>query len=141
MSAPFTQNAEMELLTSLLEAVRAMPDIKQAFGQKARVFDDESQSPYYPFIQLDAMETVPFDCSVSLGQEHRLNFSVYSRDGGRAECLRLIGLFRAALEALEPTLTSQRIVLKMVTFADVFRTKDSRKFRGALRLRVITEEA
>ena len=74
-------------------------------------------------------------------RDYRLTLSTASRHGGRAFALQLVGALRAALETTPLQVAGQTVVLQQVVYADVMRTADLRRFRGLVRLRIISEEA
>lgn len=132
--------AEAELSRALLAALKADPDVQGAFGTPARLFDDESRSAPYPFAVLERHETEPSGASGVDGQIQRITLAVYSRRGGRSEAKALLGIVRAAAERAQPVLIGQRIVLLQTVYSDVLRSPDLRRFRGLIRLKIITEE-
>ncbi len=134
-------SAEADLQRALLAALRADPTVQAVFGAPARVFDDETRGAAYPYAVFERHETRPAGAATVEGQEHILTFAVLSRDGGRGEAREALGALRLAVERATLAIDGQTVVLVQPLYADVFRTNDRRRFRGLLRVRIITEEA
>lgn len=134
-------SAEAALERAFLVALRADADVQAVFGNPARIFDDESPEPVFPYAELERHEVEDRGTSGKAGQAHTLTLSVRSRDDGRAGAKAALGALRAASERAEVALMGQRTVLIQPVYSDVMRARDLRSFRGVLRVRIITEEA
>ena len=134
-------DAESRVQKAVMTALRADGDVQRVFGVPARLYDDETEGPAYPYASLERHETVPAGAAGVAGVEHTITFSVTSRFGGRAYTKEAVGVLRAAIERADILPDGQRIVLALPTYGDVFRTSDRQTFRGILRLRIISEEA
>ncbi len=132
--------AEQRVQVAVMEALRSDLDVKQIFGDRPRVYDDETRAPAFPFAKLERHETRPAGAAGVPGQEHIFTFAVSSRFGGRATAKEGIGVLRAAVERADITLEGQRIVLAYASYGDVFRAPDGQTFRGIVRFRIISEE-
>ncbi len=133
-------NAEEDVVTAVLTALRQDAEVQRVFGHPARIYDDETRGPSYPFAVLERHETRPAGSAGVAAMEHVLSFSVASRFGGRGYAKEAMGTLRAALQRAQIVPTGQVIVLAYPTYGDVFRTRDRQAFRGILRLRIISEE-
>ena len=134
-------SAEAALERAVLIALRADDDVQAIFGNPARIYDDETSEPIYPYAELERHEVEDRSAIASPGQAHTLTLVVRSRDGGRAVAKEALGALRAASERISLSLYAQRVVLIQPIYSDVLRAPDLRSFRGILRLRIITEEA
>lgn len=134
-------DAEASVQRAVMAAMRADEDVRDVFGTPPRIYDDETESPAYPFARLERHETRPAGSACVAGTEHTLSFSVTSRFGGRVYAKEAIGALRAAMERAEITPERQTIIMVLPTYGDVFRTNDRKAFRGIFRLRIISEEA
>jgi len=134
-------DAESRVQKAVMAALRADEEGRRVFCSPPRIFDDETQSPAYPYATLERHETRPAGSAGVAGQEHTLTFAVSSRFGGRVYAKEAIGALRLALERADIALEGQTIVLALPTYGDVFRTSDQQAFRGILRLRIMSEEA
>lgn len=134
-------SSDADLAAAVLEALRADPDVQAVLGSPARLYDDETRGPAFPYAVLERHERYASDAQGVCGAEHRLSFATYSRYGGRTEAREVLGALRVAVGRLSADLSDQRIVLAHVTYSDAMRTRDLRSFRGVLRVRILTEEA
>ncbi len=134
-------SAEADVQRALMAMLRSDAGVKAIFGDPARVYDDETRGPDFPYTTLERHEAKPSDAQVFPGTEHIFSFAVISRYGGRAMARDAVGALRAAIESTNLTLQGQRVVLAYASYADVLRTRDLKSFRGLLRIRMITEEA
>ena len=133
--------AEAALERAFLAALRADADVQALLGHPARIFDDETTEPVFPYAELERHEVATRGAAGVDGQAHTLTLAVRSRDGGRSVAKEILGALRAAAEAAEPVLAGQRVVLVQTVYCDVMRAPDLRSFRGLIRIRIITEEA
>ena len=132
--------AEAEVQKAVLAALRADPDVQAIFGDPARIYDDETPGPAYPFVVLERHETRPNNSSCVAGTEHTIILAISSRYGGRTLAREAMGTLRAAIECADLMVTNQVIVLALPVYGDVFRTRDLQTFRSILRIRIISEE-
>lgn len=129
-----------DLIAALLAALRADASVQAVLGEPARVFDDETPSPAYPYAVIERHESQAANGVMTRGLEHTVQIATYSRHGGAYESKRLLSALRAAFEGLHITLPDQRVVLLIPTYCDAMRTKNQYLFRGVLRVRIVTEE-
>lgn len=132
-------DAESSVQKAVMAALRADINVQEVFGTPARIYDDETESPAYPFAVLERHETRPGGAAGVAGTEHTLTFAVASRFGGRAYASEAMGALRGAIERAELAPEGQVVVLAYPTYGDVFRTRNRRAFRGILRVRIISE--
>ncbi len=142
MSGPgLGANTDTELVDGVMAALRADSALQEKLGNPARVFDHEAPDPIFPYVILERHERYDRGASHVDGAEHRLTLATNSRHDGLSEAKSILSALRAAVDQLDLNLSGQRIVLAHTTYADAMRTRDRRKFRGLLRVRIITEEA
>lgn len=132
-------SAERAFAAALVAAARADADVKAALGDPARLYDEPPASAPFPYVTLGRLETRPLDTSEAPALEHVVTLHAWSRYGGRAEALDIIGALRAALHDRALTIAGRKLVLLLAGFADVFRAGDGFTTHGVLRLRAITE--
>jgi len=137
----FLAGADAALADAVLDALRADPDVQAILGNPARVFDDETDEPAFPFAVLERHEQFSADAALVCGSEHRLSFATYSKYGGRSEAKAVLGALRAAVDRFNLVLSGQRMVIAHVIYSDALRARDRQSFRGVLRVRIVTEEA
>jgi hypothetical protein len=105
----------------------------------ARFYDDAPPDVIFPYVTIGRVETRAIDSSEHEALEHAVTLHVWSRHGGRAEALEVIGALRGCLHNAALAVEARRLVLLFAQFADVFRSGDGRTTHGVLRLRAITE--
>lgn len=132
-------SAEKALLEALRIALLADGGVQAALGDPARVYDEPPADVAFPYVTLGRMESRAVDASATDALEHAVTLHVWSRYGGRAEALDVIGAMRAALHNAALTIDGRTLVLMFAVFADVFRSGDGRTTHGVLRLRAVTE--
>ncbi|MEL7127938.1 MAG: DUF3168 domain-containing protein [Pseudomonadota bacterium] len=131
---------ECRLQAAVLAGLRADPDVREIYGDPARVYDDETRGPAYPYATLERHESRPAGAADCIAREHTLTFAVTSRYGGRAYAKDALGALRSAIERMDIAPEGQTVVLAYTTYGDVFRTQDRQAFRGVIRIRIISEE-
>lgn len=132
-------SAEKALLEALRVALLADAGVQVALGDTARVYDEPPADVVFPYVTLGRMESRAVDASATDALEHAVTLHVWSRYGGRAEALDVIGAMRAVLHNAALTVEGRKLVLLFAVFADVFRSGDGRTTHGVLRLRAVTE--
>ena len=130
-------SAEIALAAAIRSA--AMDDASVQAIVSDRVYDDPPPGVMFPYITIGRVESRPIDASAREALEHGLTLHVWSRYGGRAEALEVIGALRGCLHNAALDVSDRRLVLLFAQFADVFRSGDGITTHGALRLKAITE--
>lgn len=139
-SATYSAYSDHELIGATLEALRADQAVQAVLGNPARVYDDETPGPAYPYAVIERHESRAANAAAARGLEHTLQIATYARHGGAHESKVILGALRAAIETLPFDLPSQRVVLVIPTYCDVMRTKNQFLLRGLLRIRIFTQE-
>ncbi len=138
-AAEISVSGEHDLIAAVLSALRADAAVQAALGDPARIYDDETPGPAYPYAVIERHESQAADTVHARGLEHTLQVATYSRHGGAYESKRLLSALRAAFETMQIALPDQRVVLIVPTYCDAMRTKNQYQFRGVLRIRIVTE--
>jgi hypothetical protein len=130
---------------ALIAAIRAVAlqnaGVKAAVGNPARLYDDPPADPVFPYVTLGRLETRAADSAGGSALEHAVTLHAWSRYGGRAEALDVIGALREALHDAPIEVEGRKLVFLFASFSDVFRSGDGRTTHGVLRLRALTEAA
>jgi Protein of unknown function (DUF3168) len=105
----------------------------------ARFYDDPPLDAVFPYVSLARVENRPADSSGTEAIETNVTLHVWSRYGGRAEALDVIGALREALHDAPLTIAGRKLVYLFASFSDVFRSGDGQTTLGVLRLRALTE--
>ncbi|MEM0984641.1 MAG: DUF3168 domain-containing protein [Pseudomonadota bacterium] len=134
-------DAEASVAAGVLAMLRSDSQLQDMFGTPARVFDDETRAPVFPFIRLERLRTTDAGAIDTPALEHTVTFSTASRWGGRLRAKIGLGRLRYALETQPIAVSGLHVVMQQVTYSDVLRAADRRSFRGVLQFRMITEEA
>ncbi|MBI3438911.1 MAG: DUF3168 domain-containing protein [Proteobacteria bacterium] len=134
-------NAEEALAAAIRAAAIASAGVRAVLGDPARVYDDPPPDVIFPYLTIGRVESKPSDASGVDAIEHAITLHCWSRYGGRAEALRVIGALRDVLHNVSLTVEGRRLVFLFAQFSDVFRSGDGRTTHGVLRLKALTEPA
>jgi hypothetical protein len=134
-------SADRALAAAIRTAALADAGVQALLGVPARIYDEPAGDVTFPYATLGRVESRPLDAAAAAAEEHFVTLHVWSRYGGRAEALDVIGALRTALHGAALAVAGRRLVLIFVQFADVFRAGDGRTTHGVLRLRAVTEAA
>jgi hypothetical protein len=132
-------SAERALAAAIRAAAREDAGVKSLLGDPARIYDDPPAEPEFPYVTLGRAEARASDAANMAALEHAITLHVWSRYGGRAEALDVIGALRTALHDAPLAVAGRRLIFLFVTFTDVFRSGDGRTTHGVVRLRALTE--
>ncbi len=130
-------SAEIAVAAAVRAAAMDNAAVQTLIGE--RFYDDPPPDATFPYLTIGRVESKPLDASEREALEHGVTLHVWSRYGGRAEALDVIGALRGCLHNAALDIADRRLVLLFVTFTDVFRSGDGRTTHGVLRLRAITE--
>lgn len=134
-------SADAALSQAVLAALRADPVVQAIYGSPARIFDDETSEPAFPYAELERHEVEDRSSALTPGQSHTLTVTVRTRDDGRSAAKEAVGVLRAAFETMRLSIPGMHVVLVQPLYSDVLRTPDLRSFRGIIRIRIIVEGA
>ncbi len=132
-------SADIALVSAIRAAAAGDINVQALLGDPARVYDDPPPDALFPYVTLGRVESRPAEASAGEAMEHAVTLHAWSRYGGRAEALDVLGALRGALHNAALSVEGRRLVLLFAQFADVFRSGDARTTHGVLRLRAITE--
>lgn len=132
-------SAERALAAAIRATASADAGVKAVLGDPARLYDAPPADPVFPYVTLGRAEARPSDASGANAIEHAVTLHVWSRYGGRAEALDVLGALRTALHDSALSVAGRRLVFVFAQFTDVFRSGDGRTTHGVLRLRALTE--
>lgn len=125
---------------AVLAALKSDVGVQEIFGTPARIFDDETDAPMFPYAQLERHEVNDKGASGVAGAEHRLTIAVLSRSDGLAAAKEALGALKRVVEGEPFAVMDGHVVMQQVIYADTMRRADRRAFRGVLRIRMIVEE-
>lgn len=127
--------------TAVIGALKANAAMRDVFGTPVRVFDADTEVPYFPYVRLERHESVPNDASLSRGESHTLQIAVMSRRTGLAGAREALRAVQVALAEADWQVEGQHVVLAHTTYADTMRAPGNDTWRGLVRFKMITEEA
>ncbi len=130
-------SADRDFAAAVRTAALADSGVQALLG--ARFYDDPPPDAVFPYVTLGRVESRVSDASAIEAIEHSVTLHVWSRHGGRAEALDIIGALREALHDAPLNVTGRALVFVFAQFADVFRSGDGLTTLGLLRLRALTE--
>jgi hypothetical protein len=133
MSAATVQQA-------VLYALRQDARVKAVFGDPARLIDDESEAPAYPFARLESHSVRDVSTSQVAAQDHVLAFNVFLRSGGFQAADDAMRALRDTAEQAAPQPLGAAIILIQTLQCEILRAPQAGAFRGTLRLRIVSEE-
>jgi len=133
-------SGEVAVQAALMAALRGDAGVQAIFGAIARIYDDETEAPAFPYARLERHECRPAGASGGEASEHVITLAVLSRHGGLREAKAALAALRAAFESADWSGAGRHIVLAYTTYSDVMRQFDRRAFRGVIRFRIISEE-
>ena len=133
-------SGEVAVQAAVMAALRGDSGVRAFFGDTARIYDDETEAPAFPFARLERHECRPIGASGGEASEHVITLAVLSRYGGLREAKAGLAALRAAFEGADWSGAGRHIVLAYTTYADTMRQFDRRAFRGVIRFRIISEE-
>ncbi|MEM1035740.1 MAG: DUF3168 domain-containing protein [Pseudomonadota bacterium] len=139
----FLADAEAGVINAVLSVLRNDDGVSDALGEPARVFDSETEGGYFPYVRLERHRVRPADTLDAARQEHEFQFESRSKFGGFLEAKTILGALRTAIEVADWDAVApegQRIVMAMVTYADVMRTRRGTSLRGVFRVKLLVED-
>ncbi|MEI2384648.1 DUF3168 domain-containing protein [Breoghania sp. JC706] len=131
-------HAAEELQAALIALLRADADLGGLLGE-GRVEDGARRAAAYPNVVLGDWSSRAIAGDDWPGEEHRLEFLVFSRAGGRREVLGLLARLSGLIDGAAISLAGHRLVTLARTGESITRTRDGRTWRGTLALRAVTE--
>ncbi|WP_321505138.1 DUF3168 domain-containing protein [Breoghania sp.] len=133
-------HAALELQAAFVAALRADGALSSLLGE-GKVADGARRAAAWPNIALGEWASRSIAGDGWPGEEHRLEFLVFSRAGGRSETLGLMTQLAGVIAAANPTLAQHRLVSLERQREEVQRTRDGRGWRGRIVYRAVTEPA
>lgn len=133
-------HAAEELQAAMIALMRADATLSGLLGA-GRVEDGPRRGAAYPSIAPGGWISRPVAGDAWPGEEHRLEFLVFSRAGGRKEALGLMDRLVHLVEGATITLAEHRLVNLSRTGESIARTRDGRTWRGVVTWRAVSEPA
>ncbi|MDJ0931828.1 DUF3168 domain-containing protein [Breoghania sp.] len=131
-------HAAEELQAALVTLLRSDATLSALLGD-GRVEDGARRAAAYPNIVVGEWTSRPIADDDWPGEEHQLQFVVFSRAGGRKEALGLMAQLGSLIDEREIVLSGYRLVSLVRIRETVTRTRDGRTWRGTVVYRAVTE--
>ena len=131
-------------LQRLQEAIHARLAADAGLGAVlggAHVYDRPPQGAAMPYITFGATRTFDAGTSTEDAREHLMTLHVWSKTGGRKQCMDAIEAAGEALAGLPALSGSVRIVSLRRQADEIVYEPDLRAWHGVMRLRAVTEAA
>ena len=131
---------ERALQKALITHLRADAGLTALLTHPSAIHDQPPEDVGWPHLLIGRSESRPIPAD-GTATEHILTLTVRSRFGGTEEAKAICAAVRAALDGAAVEADGVRTVSLAVTFSDVFRTSDTRRTWGVMRVRAVTEES
>lgn len=132
-------NPEICAARGVHQALSNSVNIQLVLGPVPRLYDSAPEDPIYPYLTYGVMRAEDVSGDEAVLTAHTLTLHVWSRYGGRAEVIEIIGHIRSTLEADELAFDDAHLVSANVTYTDVFRSSDGRTLHGLIRVSLRTQ--
>lgn len=107
----------------------------------ARVYDRPPQGSAMPYITFGATRTFDAGTSTEDAREHLMILHVWSKTGGRKQCMEAMQAASEALASLPPLSGSVRIVSMRQQGQEIMHEPGLKAWHGTMRYRALTEAA
>lgn len=104
------------------------------------VFDQVPQKTEYPFICLGNWEASLYRTQLVMEAEHRMEWQVWSREGGRKQALHILALLEYALNTLGTGSDGFVVVWLRSEKGSIALSEDGRTYKAALQCSLLTQE-
>ena len=132
-------SADLQRLQEAIHArLTADADVPAALGG-ATVYDRPPQGASMPYITFGATRTFDAGTSTEDAREHLLTVHIWSKTGGRKECMDIMQAAGEALAGIPALSGTVRIVSLRRQADDIVYEPDLRAWHGVIRLRALTE--
>jgi len=129
-------NAGMELLWSLRKAL--LDDAALETIIKGRVYDIPLYDSIHPYISIDELTSRDISGTVAIVEEHLFRLKAYSRNGGKAEALKIIHMACDGLSS-KIALLNYRLVLFCVEYVEAKVHRDCMTAEATAQIKILTE--
>ena len=124
---------------AMLDAFTNDSGVQSVFGAPARIYNERPAGAGYPNATIATVRASPADVSGVDAEDFRIDVETLSKMDGVKEAQACVAKLIDAVQAAPPTPVGWDLVLFHPVYADVFRTKDTRMFRGVIRFRAVLD--
>jgi Protein of unknown function (DUF3168) len=132
-------SADMQRLQEAIHARLATDAGLGAVLGGVHVYDRPPQGAAMPYITFGATRTFDAGTSTEDAREHLMTLHVWSKTGGRKQCMEAMQATGEALAAIPALSGTVRIVSLRRQADEIVYEPDLRAWHGVMRLRVVTE--
>jgi hypothetical protein len=132
-------SAANELQRAIHAALAGNQAVEALLGNGG-VFDGLADGPVFPAIVFGAVQSVDWSTATEAGEEHRLILEVWSRENGKREVQAIMAAVKDTLHDLPLAMTGHHLVNLRLERTSAEREARSRRHRGTMRFRAVTEE-
>jgi hypothetical protein len=134
-------SADLQRLQEAIHAWLAADAGVTAALSGAKIYDRPPQGAVMPYITFGATRTFDAGTSTEEAREHLLTLHVWSKTGGRKQCMEAMAAVGTALAGLPVLSGTVRIVSLRRQADEIVYEPDLRAWHGVMRLRAVTEAA
>ena len=132
-------SAEGELLSAILDHLRADAEMQQIFGSQPRILDNLGGSmPPYPYLIVARHEVSDADAQNVKLSDHTIDLQVMTRWRGRDGAREAVGLVRNLLDRPQLSMPRYELVWCHSVFSDTLMLRDKQTFKGIVRIKART---
>lgn len=103
------------------------------------VFDKVPQRTVYPYIYIDSWLSEDWSSVTTEGLQHDISLHIWSRQGGKAECVEIIHKIHGLLHLADLTITAHKLILLRCVSTQTELMQDGITYRGVMRLFALTQ--
>ena len=132
--------AVIEISKAVHAVLSADLTVQDVLGLPARLYDNPPEDPVFPYLTYGSMRSEDISGDGAVINTHTLTLHIWSRYGGRAQVMEVMGAITAALGSGTLSLTDRALVRAYVTYTDVFRASDGQTLHGLIRFSLTTDK-
>ena len=129
----------IDIARALQMALSTDSAVQAILGNPPRLYDSAPENPVFPYLTYGPMRSQDISGDEALLKSHTLSLDIWSRYGGRAEALTILGAVYEAVENSAFDLGAIHLVRKQILNTDIFRAPDGQTLHGLIRLSLITD--
>lgn len=132
-------NPASSMAKAMHAALSADIELQSYLGPTPRLYDAAPEDPIYPYMTYGAARTEDVSGDETPLTSHTLSLHIWSRYGGRAEVLEILGAVRRVVESAAIAPEGGHLISGNVLYADSFRAGDGRTLHGIIRVNFRTQ--
>jgi hypothetical protein len=133
------ESASLRLQQSIYEALNGDTLLNSVIGG-SRVYDCPPRDATFPYVAIDQINTRDWSSSCSIGFEHTITLSVWSRYAGKREIYAALDAIRECLHEADLDIPGVSLINIRFEMSSVGRDDDGITHHGVMRFRATTEQ-